>query len=52
MDEPVRTLEQMDRLEALNNAVRHRLKEESPDDVVSSARKYFDFLQGKTPDPK
>jgi len=34
------------RIEALQNAVRHRLKEETSDDVVKSAEKYFAFLQG------
>ena len=37
------------RIEALNNAVRHRLREETPDDIVKSALKYFEFLQGKSP---
>ena len=36
-----------DRIEALANAVRHRLKEESADDIVKSARKYYEFLQGE-----
>ena len=36
-----------DRIEALANAVRHRLKEETADDVVESAKKYFKFLQGE-----
>lgn len=39
--------EHRDRFEALNNAVRHRLKEEKADDVVKSAEKYLAFLQGK-----
>lgn len=34
------------RVEALANAVRHRLKEETADDVVKSAEKYFQFLKG------
>lgn len=34
------------RVEALNNAVRHRLKEESADDIVNTAEKYFKFLEG------
>ncbi len=34
------------RIEALANAVRHRLKEETPEDIVKSAQKYFEFLQG------
>jgi len=38
--------EQQNRTEALQNAVRHRLKEETPDKVVESAEKYFKFLQG------
>lgn len=41
-----RTVEEVNRIEALNNAVRHRLKEESPDQVVAAAQKYFEFLQG------
>lgn len=48
MEEPLHlNVERLDRVEALNNAVRHRLKEETPDDVVKSATKYFEFLQGK-----
>lgn len=43
-----RTIEEMNRVEALQNAVRHRIKEEKADDVVKSAEKYFAFLQGKT----
>lgn len=39
-------VERLNRVEALNNAVRHRLKEEAADDVVKSAEKYFAFLQG------
>lgn len=39
--------EQQNRIEALNNAVRHRLKEEKADDIVKSAEKYFKFLQGE-----
>lgn len=35
-----------DRVEALNNAVRHRLSTEKPDDIVKAAEKYFKFLQG------
>ena len=38
--------EQMNRINALDNAVRHRLKEETPDQVVEAAKKYFAFLQG------
>jgi len=38
--------EQQNRTEALQNAVRHRLKEETADNVVESAEKYFKFLQG------
>ena len=36
------------RVEALANAVRHRLKEETADDVVKTAEKYFQFLQGSS----
>lgn len=39
-------VERLNRVEALNNAVRHRLKEESADDVVNSAQKYYEFLRG------
>lgn len=42
-----RSVEELNRVEALANAVRHRLKEETADDVVKSAQKYFEFLQGK-----
>jgi len=35
------------RVEALANAVRHRLKEETADDIVKSAEKYFAFLKGE-----
>ena len=38
--------EQQNRTEALQNAVRHRLKEETSDDIVLSAKKYFKFLEG------
>jgi len=38
--------ERLNRIEALANAVRHRLREESPDEVVVAAQKYFTFLQG------
>ena len=38
--------EQQNRIEALANAVRHRLKEETADDIVESAEKYYEFLQG------
>lgn len=38
--------EQMNRINALDNAVRHRLKEETPEQVVEAAKKYFEFLQG------
>ena len=39
--------ENQNRIEALSNAVRHRLKEETADDIVKSAEKYFEFLQRK-----
>lgn len=42
-------VERLNRVEALNNAVRHRLREDSADDVVKSAQKYFEFLQGTAP---
>jgi hypothetical protein len=35
-----------DRRAALNEACRHRLAEEKADDIVSNAKKYFEFLQG------
>jgi len=38
---------QQNRTEALQNAVRHRLKDEKADDVVRSAEKYFKFLEGE-----
>ncbi len=38
--------ENKNRIEALANAVRHRLKDETADDIVESAKKYFKFLQG------
>jgi hypothetical protein len=43
-------VERLNRVEALANAVRHRLREETADDVVKSAQKYFEFLQG-SPQP-
>ena len=42
--------EHQNRVEALANAVRHRLKEETADDIVKSAEKYFKFLQGNEQD--
>jgi hypothetical protein len=42
-------VERLNRVEALANAVRHRLREENADDVVKSAQKYFEFLQGNAP---
>ena len=42
--------EHQNRIEALANAVRHRLKEESADDIVKSAEKYFQFLEGNSKD--
>lgn len=38
--------EHQNRMNALDNAVRHRLKEESADDIVKSAEKYYAFLAG------
>ena len=40
--------DQQKRVEALANAVRHRLKEESARDIVKSAGQYFKFLQGSS----
>lgn len=52
MDETIkylnRSVEELNRVEALANAVRHRLKEETPEQVVAAAQKYFEFLQGTT----
>lgn len=49
MEEEVneRVRDNMLRIEALQNAVRHRLREETPEQVVRAAEKYFAFLQGK-----
>lgn len=44
-------VEQQNRVEALNSAVRHRIKEETADDIVKSAQKYFNFLQGEPDEP-
>jgi hypothetical protein len=41
----VRSVEQQNRLEALSHAVRHRMREENPTEVVEAAKKYFEFLQ-------
>ena len=49
--EMTRSVEELNRVEALANAVRHRLKEETPEQVVAAAQKYFEFLQGKAPSP-
>lgn len=38
--------ERDNRAEALNNAARHRLGTEKPEDVVKAAELYFAFLQG------
>lgn len=35
------------RLEALNNAVRHRLATETPEDIVKAAELYLAFLEGE-----
>ena len=43
-----RTVDQLNRVEALANAVRHRLKEETPEQVVQAAQKYFEVLQGSS----
>jgi len=42
--------EQDNRIEALNCAVRHKLKDQTTEDIVKSAEKYFNFLQGKPSD--
>jgi len=38
--------EHQSRLEALGHAARHKAREETSDDVVESAEKYFEFLRG------
>ena len=38
--------EHQNRMNALDNAVRHRLKEESAGDIVKSAELYYAFLKG------
>jgi len=38
--------ERENRAEALANAVGHRLKDETPDDIVEAAKLYLVFLQG------
>ncbi len=40
--------EQQNRFEALANAVRHRLREETAEDVVESAEKYLKFLHSES----
>ena len=40
----------VNRMEALHEAARHRLADESAADVVANAEKYFEFLQGKRPE--
>lgn len=47
MEEQVKLSESQMRMNALDNAVRHRLKEETPEQVVQAAQKYFEFLQGQ-----
>ena len=39
--------ERDNRIEALNSAVRHKTRNETPDEVVEAAELYFKFLQGK-----
>jgi hypothetical protein len=46
-----RTVEQLDRMEALSQAVRHKTSKESADEIVRTAQKYFEFLQRKTEQP-
>lgn len=38
--------ERFDRTEALDNAVGHQLGDETADDIIKNAEKYFKFLQG------
>lgn len=38
--------EKENRVEALHEAARHRLANETAADVVENAEKYFEFLQG------
>lgn len=40
--------ERDDRLEALHEAARHRLAEETAEDVVKNAEAYYKFLQGES----
>ena len=39
--------ERENRIEALHEAARHRLADETAVDVVANAERYFEFLQGK-----
>lgn len=48
--EMTRSVEELNRVEALGLAVRHRLREETAEDIVKAAEKYFAFLQGKKSD--
>lgn len=41
------SVEELQRMNSMDNAVRHRLKDETADEVVTNAKKYLDFLQGK-----
>jgi len=34
------------RLEALNNAVRHKLRDQTASQIIATAETYFKFLQG------
>lgn len=43
----VMSVEEIQRMNAMDNAVRHRIKEETAAEVVANAKKYLDFLQGK-----
>jgi len=50
MSEPFQeSPERLNRVEALANAVRHRIRDENADEVVRNAQKYFEFLQGNAP---
>ena len=45
-DRNVMSVGEIQRMNAMDNAVRHRFKEETADKVVANAQKYLDFLQG------
>ena len=45
------SVERENRIEALHEAARHRLAEETAETVVANAEKYFKFLQGDSKPP-